>query len=53
MEGEGYVWVPLDTVVDLHLFLVDPDLVEIRVWFNRKMVHTLTLPLATLRTVHF
>lgn len=43
---------PRETVF-LHLFLLDPDLVEIRVWFNNKLVHTLTLPLDKLRSVHF
>jgi hypothetical protein len=43
---------PRETVF-LHLFLLDPDFVEIRVWFNNKLVHTLTLPLDKLRSVHF
>jgi hypothetical protein len=43
---------PRETV-NLHISLLNPDLVEIRVWFNSKLAHTLTLPLANLKTVHF
>ncbi len=43
---------PRETV-ELHLYLVYPSLVEIRIWFNQKMVHSLTLPISKLKNVHF
>lgn len=55
LAGQEYEIPKVDPreTVELHLYLIDASLVEIRIWFNHKMVHTLTLPLAKLRTVHF
>ncbi len=39
--------------VELHLYLIDANLVEIRIWSNCKMIHSLTLPIAKLRSVRF
>lgn len=55
LAGQEYEIPKVDPreTVELHLYLLDASLVEIRIWFNHKMIHTLTLPLAKLRTVHF
>jgi hypothetical protein len=45
--------VPIREDVDLHLFLIDPESVEVRIWFDRKMVHSFTMPSSKLRGVHF
>jgi hypothetical protein len=45
--------VPLREDVDIHLVPnVNSNLMEIRIWWNNKMAHTLTLPLSEFR-VHF
>lgn len=55
LAGQEYEIPKVDPreIVELHLYLIDASLVEIRIWINHKMVHTLTLPLAKFRTVHF
>lgn len=45
--------VPLREQVELHIFPLDANLVEIRIWFEKKMVHSLTLPISKFRGVHF
>ncbi len=45
--------VPIREDVELHLVPQEPNLVEIRAWFERRMVHSFTLPVAQFRGVHF
>jgi len=45
--------VPIREDVDLHLFPINSDLVEVRVWFDRKMVYSFTMPSSKFRGVHF
>ena len=45
--------VPIREDVDLHLFSIDPDSVEVRVWFENKMVHSFTMPSSNFLRVHF
>lgn len=45
--------VPIREDVDLHLFSIDPDFVEVRVWFENKMVHSFTMSSSNFLRVHF
>lgn len=45
--------VPIREDVTLHLYPLGTDSVEVRVWFDRKLVHTFTLPISQFRGVHF
>jgi len=45
--------VPTREDVELHLYPLGTDSVEVRVWFERKLVHTFTLPISQFRGVHF
>jgi hypothetical protein len=45
--------VPIREDVDLHLFSIDPDSIEVRVWFENKMVHSFTMPSSKFLRVHF
>lgn len=45
--------VPIREDVDIHLVPVSPSLVEVRIWFENKMIHSLTLPEARFPGVHF
>ncbi len=45
--------VPIREDVELHLVPLEPNLVEVRVWFDRKMVHSFNLPAAKFKGVHF
>ncbi|MCJ7519048.1 MAG: hypothetical protein MUO42_05170 [Anaerolineaceae bacterium] len=45
--------VPAYEHVDLHLTPLNDDQVEVRVWYDRKFVHTLTIAAYKLKGVHF
>ena len=45
--------VPIREDVELHMVPLEPNLVEVRVWFERKMVHSFNLPAANFKGVHF
>jgi len=45
--------VPIREDVDIHLVPLSSSLVEIRIWFENKMVHSLTLPISKFPSVHF
>jgi hypothetical protein len=45
--------VPIREDVDLHLIPLSSDSIEIRIWYENKMVHSLTLPAAKFPSVHF
>ena len=45
--------VPIREDVDIHLIPLDAASVEIRIWYENKMVHTLTLPSRKFPGVHF
>jgi hypothetical protein len=45
--------VPIREDVELHMVPLEPNLVEVRVWFERKMVHSFNLPAAKFKGVHF
>lgn len=45
--------VPIREDVELHLVPLEPNLVEVRVWFDKKMVHSFNLPAAKFKGVHF
>jgi hypothetical protein len=45
--------VPIREDVDIHLVPLTSSLVEIRIWFENTMVHSLTLPVDKLPGVHF
>jgi transposase len=45
--------VPIREDVELHLVPLASDSIEIRIWYQNKMVHSLTLPAAKFPGVHF
>ena len=45
--------VPIREDVDIHLVPIPSALVEIRIWHENKMVHSLTLPASKFPSVHF
>jgi hypothetical protein len=45
--------VPIRKDVELHMIPLESNLIEVRVWFENKMVHSFTLPAAKFRGVHF
>lgn len=45
--------VPIREDVELHIIPLESNLIEVRVWFENKMVHSFTLPAAKFRGVHF
>lgn len=45
--------VPVREDVDIHLIPLFTDQVEVRIWFEKRMVHSITLPASKLRGVHF
>lgn len=45
--------VPIRDDVELHLVPLSSSSIEIRIWYENKMVHSLTLPAAKFPSVHF